>query len=59
MSYIDVDICNLALYRVGQRQPISALDDGSLGAQLCSLMYPIARDGLLTKAQWRFATVQA
>lgn len=52
----DVDICNLALARVGQRQFIQELDDSTTEAELCSVLYPAARDALLTTFDWPFAT---
>ena len=55
----DIDICNLALKHVGQRERIAAFTDDSAAADDCGLLYPLARDGLLTRAQWRFATRQA
>lgn len=51
------DICNIALYRTGIRQQISNFTDATVQAQACALLYPIARDSLLRKAQWRFATL--
>lgn len=53
----DIDICNVALARIGQRQFIASFADNTIASQLCNLLYPLARDSLLRKAQWRFATI--
>jgi hypothetical protein len=52
----DVDICNLALLRLGTRSSISALTEGSTEANACALVYPIVRDTLLAQHHWGFAT---
>jgi hypothetical protein len=53
----DVDICNLALSRLGERANVSAIDppEGSPEAEHCARFYPIARDGLLEAHPWTFA----
>lgn len=53
-----VDICNLALTRIGHSQ-ISSLDENSKGADLCSLHYPICRDAVLRAHPWNFAIRRA
>ncbi len=55
----DVDICNLALLRLGTRSSISALTEGSTEANACALVYPVARDTLLAQHRWGFATRRA
>ncbi len=52
----DIDICNLALLRLGTRSSISALTEGSTEANACALAYPIVRDTLLAQHRWSFAT---
>ena len=58
----DVDICNLALQRVGQNQGITSLDpavDGSVNGKKVQLAYPKALRALLARASWGFATCVA
>lgn len=54
MGYSIIDICNLALSRVGART-ISDLNEGSSEANFCSRFYPIARDDVLSNFPWNFA----
>lgn len=53
-----VDICNLALSRLGDSATVSSIDppEGSPQAQYCATFYPIARDTMLEMHQWTFAT---
>jgi len=53
-----VSICNLALAHLGKAGVISAIDppDGTREADACAQFYPIARDELLERHTWRFAT---
>lgn len=53
----DVDICNLALARLGDPATISSIDppEGSAQADHCARFYPMARDAVLTAHPWRFA----
>ena len=52
-----VDICNLALSRLGDSATVSSIDppEGSAQAEHCARFYPIARDFLLEKHDWGFA----
>jgi hypothetical protein len=50
-----VEICNTALVRIGVTEFIDDLADQSTNAELCSLLYPIARDLTLAKNAWKFA----
>lgn len=54
-----VDVCNLALSHIGQAATISAVDppEGSVYAQLCANMYPLAMGALLEFHPWGFATL--
>lgn len=54
MSSSDVGICNVALVRLGATT-IQALDDGTDIATRCRVIYPFARDKLLSSAYWPFA----
>lgn len=53
-----VDICNLALSHLGDQANVSSIDppEASVQAELCKRFYPIARDFLLERHMWRFAT---
>ncbi len=51
----DVDICNLALQRLGVGEPISSLTDGSVEASECNRVYDHARDSELRAYRWNFA----
>ena len=52
-----LDICNLALSRLGE-SPIAALDpNGSLPARLCYMHYHPVRREVLCAHRWSFATV--
>lgn len=52
-----LDICNLALSRLGE-SPITAIDpNGSLPARLCYLHYHPVRREVLCAHRWSFATV--
>lgn len=56
MSYTDVDICNMALARVGAKGQISELTEGSNEAIQCNLVYNHLRLLLLSRFNWSFAT---
>lgn len=55
----DVEICNLALVRLGQKQLITSLDQNASQAIMCRLHYPRTRDALLSEHTWNFATKYA
>jgi len=52
----DIDICNLALLRLGTRSSISSLSENSTEAMTCALLFPVVRDGLLARHHWGFAS---
>lgn len=56
-----IDICNLALSRLGDDASITSIDpaDGSPQADHCARFYPMARDSLLESHPWSFATRRA
>ena len=61
MSFSDVDICNIALSRLGERNRIQSLDsaaDNTTAAVLCRENYALARDCVLEAAPWDFALVR-
>ena len=52
-----VDICNLALARLGDNATVSSISppEGSAQADHCARFYPIALDSLLEMHAWKFA----
>lgn len=50
-----IDICNVALSRLGQTQ-ITALTEDDKKARLCNVFYAPMRDALLEEQWWPFAT---
>lgn len=50
-----VEICNLALSRLGTRASIVSLDEASVEARLCKAGYANCRDTLLRDFDWSFA----
>ena len=54
----DVEICNLALSHLGDTATVASIDppEGSAQAEHCARFYPIARDALLEKHDWSWAT---
>lgn len=54
----EVDICNLALARLGDNATVASIDppEGSAQAEHCARFYPMARDSLLEMHAWKFAT---
>lgn len=54
-----IDICNMALSRIGNSQRINALDEASIQAEQCSLFYEPARDFVLRDFAWSFARAYA
>lgn len=54
----EVDICNLALARLGDNATVASIDppEGSAQAEHCAHFYPVARDSLLEMHAWKFAT---
>jgi hypothetical protein len=54
----DVDICNLALARLGDTAVVTNINppDPSKQASRCATFYPIARDTLLEMHDWGFST---
>lgn len=54
----EIDICNLALARLGDNATVASIDppEGSPQAEHCARFYPMARDSLLEMHAWGFAT---
>ena len=54
----EVDICNLALSRLGDTADVLAISppEASPQAVYCARFYPVARDSLLERHAWGFAT---
>jgi hypothetical protein len=57
----EVDICNLALARLGDNATVASIDppEGSVQAEHCARFFPLARDTLLEAYPWNFATRRA
>lgn len=57
----EVDICNVALGHLGDSATVASIDppEGSAQAEHCARFYPIARDSLLERHAWGFATTRA
>lgn len=55
MAQTDLDVCNLAILRVGG-EPIDALDEDTPMGAYCLRSYPAKRDWLLSKHRWVFAS---
>lgn len=53
-----VDLCNLALSHIGDRATLTSIDppEGSAQAEHCARFWPIARDEMLSMADWGFAS---
>lgn len=51
-----VEICNMALSRIGNSQRIDSLTERSVQAEQCALFYEQTRDMVLRDRQWPFAT---
>lgn len=52
-------LCNLALANIGETQLIDSLDGPGLAARLCKTHYATARNALLERRWWRWATRRA
>jgi len=53
----EVQICNLALSKLGE-EPIISLTEDSKSGRACNLIYADTRDNLLRSHPWNFATVR-
>lgn len=51
-----VEICNKALRKLGEGTRIASVTEGTAAAILCNDAFPSARDGLLRRRAWNFAT---
>lgn len=54
MPLTDLDVCNMAIRRVGG-EPIDAIDEDTPAGAYCVVEYPQARAWLLSKYRWDFA----
>ena len=55
MAVSEVSICNSALIKVGAKQTITSLTQGTPNATLCNEQYAKCRDDLLRSHNWNFA----
>lgn len=55
-----IDICNLALSRLGDRATVASIDppEGSVQADHCARFYPLAKETALAAHAWRFAVTR-
>lgn len=53
----EVDICNVALARLGDEATLTSIDppEGSAQADHCARFYPICKDKILREYPWSFA----
>lgn len=58
MASAAVEICNLALIKIGNAQLVQDLSQQTTEARVCNALYPIARDRLLASWWWGFATAR-
>jgi hypothetical protein len=54
-----IEICNLALAKIGHEPRINDLNENTKGARLCSTFYNPCRRALLREFLWRFARKKA
>ena len=53
-----IDLCNQALYTIGEQTTIQSFQDGSPAANACATLYQPKLDALFRAAPWGFATKQ-
>lgn len=58
MTVNAVQICNIALAKIGSDSFITSLDEDTKSARHCSIFYEPIRDSLLRSHLWRFARKQ-
>ena len=58
MTITAVQICNIALAKIGSDSFITSLDEDTKSARHCSIFYESIRDSLLRSHLWRFARKQ-
>lgn len=58
MAISDIQICNMALAKIGSESFITSFDDGTKAARHCSIFYEPVRDSLIRSHLWRFARKQ-
>lgn len=51
-----IEICNIALSRIGNSRSINSLNEASKEADVCNLHFESCRDATLADAEWNFAT---
>lgn len=59
MASSEVDICNIALGRIGVKAWIESLNGSSEAARACKVYYGHSRDAVLSAFPWPFATRRA
>lgn len=51
-----IQICNIALMRIGSSRTINSLSEQSKQADICNVFYESARDAVLSDFDWNFAS---
>lgn len=51
----EIEICNIALSRIGNSRSINSMTEASKEANQCSLHYEQCRDAVLSDFPWNFA----
>lgn len=59
MAFSEAQLCSVALLRVGQREVIQDLAEGTAAAEACSALYEHCRDAVLESFAWPFANKRA
>jgi hypothetical protein len=55
MPYTTVQICNMAIARIGQQKYIESITENSKAAELCNQFFDHARDATLSECEWPIA----
>lgn len=59
MSIGPVELCNLVLYKIGEKQKLTAWSDPSTNGQICYLFFDNVRDETLEGEDWKCARSSA
>lgn len=59
MALTDIQICNLALSRIGARASIASLSEATNEARACNMAYTVALEATLVRFDWSFCAATA
>ena len=59
MAFTDIQICNLALSRIGSRATIGSLSEATNEARACNMAYTLALESALVRFNWSFCAATA